>query len=78
MEKCNGIIRKVLTDEEVAQLKDLFAIVKRQGPRSDVLGVVDLGESPQCAACTFRLSWGYTTYCENPAKLSDLKPGTEE
>ena len=78
MEECKGIIKKVLTDEEVAQLKDLFSIVKRDGPKSDLLGVVDLTESPECAACPFRLSWGYTTYCENPEKLGDLKPGMEK
>jgi hypothetical protein len=77
MEECKGIIKRVLTDDEVAQLKDLFAIVKRDGPKSNLLGVVDLTESPECAACSFRLSWGYTTYCENPEKLSGLKPGME-
>ena len=77
VEKCTGIIKKVLTDEEVEQLRDLFAIVKRDGPRGDLVGVVDLTESPECAACPFRLSWGYTTYCENPDKLGDTRPGPE-
>ena len=76
MENCEGIIKKVLTAEEVTQLKDLFAIVKREGPRGDLLGVVDLTESPGCAACPFRLSWGYTTYCENPEKVQDTQPET--
>jgi hypothetical protein len=78
MHECSGIIKKVLTDSEVTQLKDLFAIVKREGPRGDLLGMVDLSESPECAACPFRLSWGYATYCENPEKLRDIQSETEE
>jgi hypothetical protein len=79
MHECRGTIKKVLDDGEVTQLKDLFAMVEREGPRGDMLGVIDLSESPECAACPERLSWGYTAYCQNVEKLREIRSqaGTE-
>ncbi|MFH1313133.1 MAG: hypothetical protein ABIJ00_07860 [Candidatus Eisenbacteria bacterium] len=73
MHECTGTIKRLLNDGEVTQLKSLFAMVERQGPRGDMLGVIDLTESPDCAACPDRLSWGYSSYCQNPEKLGDIE-----
>ena len=79
MHECTGTIKRVVSPSEVTQLKSLFAMVDRQGPHGDLLGVIDLSESPECAACPDRLSWGYTAYCQNAKKIGDMESqaGTE-
>jgi hypothetical protein len=72
MHKCGGTITRIVSGEEVTQLKKLFDVVKREGPQGEVLGMVDLLKSPECAACPFRLSWGYTTYCDNGEKIEQV------
>jgi hypothetical protein len=79
MNECTGTIKRVVSPSEVTQLKSLFAMVDREGPRGDLLGVIDLSESPGCAACSERLSWGYTAYCQNSKRIGEIESqaGTE-
>ena len=75
--RCTDSIQKVLTADEVAFLKRLFGLFKRNAPEGDVLGAVNLSLSPHCRSCEFMFTWGYEAYCRNAPvvkKVMSRKP----
>lgn len=65
MENCEGVISRVLTDENMTFLLDLYKKVGRP-IEADMIATL----SSVCSnSCEFFTTWGYTNYCTNPTPI---------
>ena len=70
--ECSSAITAFLSGRVVYDIRRFFTLVGRTPPGGDLLGIIDLEQSPECVNCVFRVASGLRSYCDNQPVLRSL------
>ncbi len=66
---CKCKIKTVLRGDDAGFIKNLFRLLKKDGPKGELIGVIAQNAA---YSCSFRYSWGKENYCDNQQFIKQL------